>query len=404
MEPLGAFRKSAPTVPASPAKEVPTPKPPSRKKVEKEDSRKASKPKVKVLDGGDGGDGGDDEEPKKKKRKAVRPPKPAGASEPTDTWRTSVKRENVKTGKWSADEQRQLTAAIKAYAVAHDQNPVRIVRPYIYTIAPAHSHALTYALTHAQGDLDWLIGKKHSHEEGRGMWKEICAALPNRSIKAVAAAALRLHHPYAGAGQFTQDEDDALRGLVLNHGNKWTDFSPILKRTPEACRLRWRDIKNVETRSTGKWSELEEQQLKDAVTKYGNPSSHKGDGSDKRLLLDNIDWEAVLPHVPTRTRTQCVAKWYLRLAPSMCERGIWAKGDDKRLMTSLFKLRKQQPAGKQWHESAVPWDSLVQDRTGDECKRRWAFMKKNVPDANNKDLAQIVLELVNSNFRSLLQK
>ncbi len=155
MEPLGAFRKSAPTVPASPAKEVPTPKPPSRKKVEKEDSRKASKPKAKVVDGGDGdgdGDGGDgggdEEEPKKKKRKAVRPPKPAGASEPTDTWRTSVKRENVKTGKWSADEQRQLTAAIKAYAVAHDHNPVRIVRPYIYIQSHLRTRMLSHMLSH----------------------------------------------------------------------------------------------------------------------------------------------------------------------------------------------------------------------------------------------------------------
>ena len=289
-------------------------------------------------------------------------------SSPTEgTWRASVKRTDIKTGHWNEEEQQQLRLAIRTYAERHDLDP---------------------------DNLDWMVGKKHSQHDGRGMWTEISQDLPHRSIKAIAAAALRLFHPYAGRGPFTSDDDEALRGLVLAHGNKWTEFSPILRRTPEACRLRWRDIKDQETTQTGKWSEEEERQLVDAVTKYGNAKTLRGGGSDRRMLLDDINWEAVMPHVATRNRTQCVAKWYLRLAPSMEDRGVWGKGDDRKLMTSLYSLRENDASGRRWQESTVPWDSAVEGRTGDECRRRWAFLKKNVPGAKNKEFTQIVLEYV----------
>ena len=164
------------------------------------------------------------------------------------TWRSSVKRSDIKTGAWASDEQEKLRMAIRKYALNHDLDPE---------------------------NFEWLLGKKHSQVDGRGMWTEIANDMPQRSIKAVAAAALRLFHPYAGKGAFTQDEDEALRGLVQAHGNKWTEFSTVLKRTPEACRLRWRDIKDMNTRQSGRWSEEEERTLVAAVEKYGNPSKLK---------------------------------------------------------------------------------------------------------------------------------
>ena len=292
------------------------------------------------------------------------------------TWRLSVKRSDIKTGSYSADERQTLLSAIKKYAANHDCD---------------------------QESFDWLLGKKHAHADGRGVWAEIARDLPRRSIKSVAASALRLFHPYAGKGAFSQDEDEALRGLVQAHGNKWTEFSMVLKRTPEACRLRWRDIKDLGTRQCGRWSEEEERALTAAVEKYGNPRQLKGDGKDRRVLLDNIDWEAVVLHVPTRNRTQCVAKWYLRLAPSMADRGLWGKGDDKKLLKSLWSLLQNSQDGLlDWQELTVPWSELVEGRTGDECRRRWALLKKHVSDAKNKEFVQMVGELVSHFYPSLL--
>ena len=272
------------------------------------------------------------------------------------------------------EEREALLSAIKKYVAAHSFDPE---------------------------SFDWLLGKKHSQVDGRGMWAEIARDLPQRSIKSVAAAALRLFHPYAGKGAFSQSEDEALRGLVQAHGNKWTEFSMVLKRTPDACRLRWRDIKDLDSRQSGRWSEEEEQALSAAVEKYGNPSQLKGDGKDRRVLLDNIDWEAVVPHVPTRNRTQCVAKWYLRLAPSMADRGLWGKGDDKKLLKSLWILLQNSRSGLGLQELTVPWSELVEGRTGDECRRRWALLKKHVSDAKNKEFVQMVDELVTRHYPKL---
>jgi hypothetical protein len=310
-----------------------------------------------------------------KKRKATaRHDGNVGEDPGEGTWRISMKRLDIKTGSYSVEEREALLSAIKKYAAAHSFDPE---------------------------SFDWLLGKKHSQVDGRGMWAEIARDLPQRSIKSVAAAALRLFHPYAGKGAFSQSEDEALRGLVQAHGNKWTEFSMVLKRTPDACRLRWRDIKDLDSRQSGRWSEEEEQALSAAVEKYGNPSQLKGDGKDRRVLLDNIDWEAVVPHVPTRNRTQCVAKWYLRLAPSMADRGLWGKGDDKKLLKSLWILLQNSRSGLGLQELTVPWSELVEGRTGDECRRRWALLKKHVSDAKNKEFVQMVDELVTRHYPKL---
>jgi hypothetical protein len=314
------------------------------------------------------------------KTKSINPPpaqrrKQSNEEAGEGTWRAQVKRSDIKTGQWSDEEVAKLKEAIMNYASRNG---------------------------HSTTEYDWIIGKKLSVAEGRGMWHDISGSIPHRSVKAVAAAAVRLFHPYANKGAFSPDEDDALRGLVSAHGNKWTEFSHMLKRTPESCRLRWREIKDQDSRVTGKWSEEEEEQLKSAVEKYGNGRNLGGDTNDKRMLLDNINWEAVVPHVPSRNRIQCLAKWYLRMAPSMHDTGDWGPGDDKRLLKALWRCREEM--GPDMLEAQVPWGSLVDERTGDQCKRRWAYLKKEIKDQKQKKLAELIWELVDSWLPKLSRK
>lgn len=42
---------------------------------------------------------------------------------------------------------------------------------------------------------------------------------------------------------------------------------------------------------------------------------------DNRALLDDVDWKAVALKVGTRSRVQCMIKWYRHLAPSMVTQG-----------------------------------------------------------------------------------
>ena len=51
-------------------------------------------------------------------------------------------------------------------------------------------------------------------------------------------------------------------------------------------------------------------------------ASESPEREDARAVLDDIDWPLVAEKVPTRNRTQCMDKWYRRLAPSMVARGV----------------------------------------------------------------------------------
>jgi len=286
---------------------------------------------------------------------------------PPQSWRESATRTDVKTGLYSKDEEETLKEAVRNFAINRGLSTE---------------------------DYSWIIqtGRGQRDEQSLGVWSTVAQSLPRRTIKSVAAAGVRLFHPFANKGAWTADEDASLRAMVESIGTKWTKISHAIERTPESCRFRWREIKNAGTIRSGSWSKEEEDRLVEAVQKYGKPRSLKGNTTvkrkrddrvilpDRRVILDDINWQAVVAHVRTRSRIQCITKWYLRLGPTMIERGEWAKGDDKKLLKALWNS-----VGMEGNvlEHEISWDSLVEGRTADQAKRRWQQMRKNVQ--NNKD-------------------
>ena len=53
------------------------------------------------------------------------------------------------------------------------------------------------------------------------------------------------------------------------------------------------------------------------------PAADSSKRADGRVLLDDIDWNAIADRVGTRTAKHCLDKWYRQLAPSMVARGAW---------------------------------------------------------------------------------
>eukprot|EP00890_Picochlorum_soloecismus_P002664 jgi/Picsp_1/3399/NSC_06237-R1_protein len=306
------------------------------------------------------------------------PTRNAGEMHHDVSWRESLKRKDVKCGLYSKDEEEVLKDAVRRFAIERGLSTE---------------------------DYSWIIctGRGQRNKETLGIWRTVAHSLPQRTIKSVAAAGVRLFHPYANKGPWTADEDMSLRALVEARGTKWTTISATLERTPEACRFRWREIKLEPNKSSGTWGKDEEDRLREAVEKYGcprslqTPADEKADIPDRRMLLDDINWEAVVAHVKTRSRVQCIAKWYLRLSPSMIDRGEWGVGDDRRMLRSLWSL------GGHPMEHEVPWDGLVKNRTADQCKRRWKLMKKNVPKAKDLDFHGVLEHLVKRFMPTLLK-
>ncbi|WPT12015.1 RNA polymerase I termination factor [Picochlorum sp. SENEW3] len=296
---------------------------------------------------------------------------------PDQTWKEDLKRTRVKSGLYSKSEENTLREAVRQFAI--DRNlPL--------------------------DDFSWVIstGNKHRSADTKGIWTIVAKSLPQRTIKSVAAAGVRLFHPYAIKGAWTEEEDASLRAMVESLGTKWTKIAAAIQRTPEACRFRWREIRLGASKNTGLWTKDEEARLTEAVEKFGKPvKAPAGDGdngpSDRRILLDNINWEAVVAHMKTRSRVQCITKWYLRQGPTMMDRGDWGPGDDKKLLSALWKCGKE-------IDCDVPWDSLVSGRTASQCKRRWAIMKKRVKNSKDYEFGQLVQKLVELYLPNLLKE
>ena len=282
------------------------------------------------------------------------------------SWRASVARDDIKTGLYSQNEENTLKKAVCDFAMAKGL---------------------------PTDDFSWVIrvGRGSKRDETWGLWNHVSKSLPQRTIKSVAAAGVRLLHPFANKGPWTNEEDLSLRALVESRGTKWTSIGSTLERTADSCRFRWREIKSKDSIVTGRWSEEEEEKLKEAVEKYGQPRSLKEnkDQPIRRVVLDDINWEAVVSHVKTRTRLQCIAKWYHRLSPSMIQRGEWGSGDDRRMLKALWSLGACM-------EYQVPWAKLVAGRTSEQCRRRWRLMVKSVPGAKHLEFHDIVERLVDT--------
>ena len=56
-----------------------------------------------------------------------------------------------------------------------------------------------------------------------------------------------------------------------------------------------------------------------------SPAKEAPKKEDGRALLDDVDWKFIASKVGTRSRTQCMDKWYRMLAPSMVSQGqlLW---------------------------------------------------------------------------------
>ena len=66
--------------------------------------------------------------------------------------------------------------------------------------------------------------------------------------------------------------------------------------------------------------------------------SESPEKEDGRAVLDDIDWKVVAEKVPTRSRTQCMDKWYRRLAPSMVTRGVSSTHSSQSMSSPIHAL------------------------------------------------------------------
>jgi hypothetical protein len=170
---------------------------------------------------------------------------------------------------------------------------------------------------------------------------------------------------------WAEDEDSKLRYAVQPHGVKnWGAIATLVPgRTTGQCWDRWRNVLDPSidraNGCTGKWTAVEDNQLRYAVRTHGDRN-----------------WGPIAALIPGRVAQQCRHRWYIALDPNRVNgrTGKGAEDDDSKLRYVVqmrwaededSKLRDavQRYGGKKWDAIAT----LVPNRTTGQCRHRWNY-------------------------------
>eukprot|EP00884_Botryococcus_braunii_P003467 jgi/Botrbrau1/13120/Bobra.0187s0077.1 len=286
------------------------------------------------------------------------PVQPENLGMPEISWRATLGAVRKRRGRYSEAEETTIMNALKEYARCHN---------------------------FSESDLSWAV--KTQRSKAKGAWLEVARALPHRSARSIYGHGIRLIHEGNKLGKWTEEDTQRLVTLVAERGRRWAEIGAALGRMPELCRDRYRYIKLGNKRKTGKWSEEEERRLREIVNTHLNlvKTCQEAEGirGPTWVQLDGIDWEFVADVMETRNEVQCRKKWYLQLSESMVERGLWGRGDDRRMLKALYESNAL-------YDFEVDWANLVPGRGEMETRRRWTLMLKCVPKWQNMEFCDIL--------------
>lgn len=137
-------------------------------------------------------------------------------------------------------------------------------------------------------------------------WEALQKVLPHRLRASVYKHVRRLYHVFEVRGKWTQEEDAELARLAVEKNGQWKIVGHMMRRMPEDCRDRWRNyIKCGANRTANKWSDEEEEKLREVVTQLILEDSEKQRGGSV-----SINWTRVSEMMGgIRLRIQCRYKW-----------------------------------------------------------------------------------------------
>ncbi|UZJ51655.1 hypothetical protein CBS101457_000975 [Exobasidium rhododendri] len=225
----------------------------------------------------------------------------------------------VKTGKFSLWEQERMTAVINAFKDEHAMSDDDFVA--------------------------WMFAKNTEADKNdlyTSFWREVTSCIEDRANRSVRIFIRRKYQAKGRSGQWSVEEQEELEKAVEEHGENWSVVSrELADRTPEACRLRWRDhrpnLKGIAVK--GHFTEEQTSQLREAVL---NVCQEKG--LDATSPTAKVPWQLVSERIDGARRPgSCHDKWQLMLASMRTNDDIslqkqtWSKEDTRIFIERLGK-------------------------------------------------------------------
>ncbi|KAL8520616.1 hypothetical protein ACS0TY_011235 [Phlomoides rotata] len=254
---------------------------------------------------------------------------------------------------------------------------------------------LNYIEEHELGDegLDMVLNCS-KHPNVKGCWKEIGSAIPYRPYIAIYNRA-RILFMRSENRKWTQEEYDAIMKYHEVYGNKWKPLADELGKHTWHVKDTFRRIK-LPNLKKGNWSQGEYQKLFDLVNTDLQLKVSEEKKSKHGMLRDNISWSAISDELSTRNQANCCTKWYKQLTSPMVAEGVWADSDDYRLLSALYSLDAT-------CMEDVDWDDLVDNRSGDICRKRWNQMALHIGHHGRRSFAEQVEILAHRYCPNLLE-
>lgn len=217
--------------------------------------------------------------------------------------------------------------------------------------------------------LHMILNCRKYWKQTRGCWKMITSALPWRGEY---NTYIRTHSIFEKSSncKWEPEESELLKRCYSQHGPAWKEFSDIFGKSRHQVKERYRRIK-PENLKRGNWGQDEYQTLFNLVNLDLQLKANQEKKKTHAMLKDNISWESISYKLSTRGPQACCLKWYMQLASSMVNEGLWTDLDDYKMIDEIQKLDP-------YCFEDVDWDNLLENRSGEICRKRWYEMIRHL--------------------------